>query len=86
MSDLSELLKQLRLQMQKSAELAPFQREKLGKIEQSLTAHIREEGNKDGISALIEEITTAVEEFEEHHPTITEALNRIMNMLSSIGI
>lgn len=60
-------------------------RDKLSQLSSAIETHLNAH-EKPETESLVEEIKTAVSEFESEHPAATSLLNNIATTLSSIGI
>lgn len=83
-TQLDETLQQLRAQLANLDSLSPAQREQLqatvNEIEQSLDQH------DVSSHSLATRLSDATAEFQESHPSLTNSVGRIADMLAQMGI
>ncbi|MDH3520479.1 MAG: DUF4404 family protein [Myxococcales bacterium] len=85
---LRETLQDLEQTLERQGSVDPAARERLGELVQEIRELLaREPGEREETEpSLVDRLSEAMEQFEESHPSLTEAVGRLAAALSNLGI
>ncbi len=81
-TELKQQLEKLRLILAGAEELPRETREELEHVVADISTALEDEPPRD----LVDRINSVIEDFEAHHPTLTDLLRRIVEGLANMGI
>lgn len=84
--DLHHTLQELRLELDKAHFEHETARTSASRTVDALEEKLREESFMSGDEYLVNELSEALEDFEESHPEITSLVSRVTDLLAKIGI